>query len=100
MLAYDPLPPFQWSKTDFKDLPHYGMPDKFEFEPLIHQWKWLWMMSKKAQSIEQTHKYKWGQLLHYSQNAFYFNFLLSDELFPIKFDKIYDFRSFTRSFGF
>jgi len=39
--AFDPLPPFQWSKTDFKDLPHHGMPDKFEFEPLIHQWKWL-----------------------------------------------------------
>jgi len=39
--AYDPLPPFQWSKTDFKDLPHHGMPDRFEFEPLIHKWKWL-----------------------------------------------------------
>jgi len=39
--TYDPLPPFQWSTSDFKDLPHYGMPDKFEFEPLIHHWKWL-----------------------------------------------------------
>jgi len=41
--AFDPLPPFQWSQTDFKDIPHYGHPDRFEFEPLIHQWKWLWM---------------------------------------------------------
>lgn len=39
--TYDDLPPFQWSKTDFLSLPHYGMPDKFEFEPLIHKWKWL-----------------------------------------------------------
>jgi len=41
--TYDPLPPFQWSKAsqDIKSLPHYGMPDKFEFEPIIHQWKWL-----------------------------------------------------------
>jgi hypothetical protein len=39
--TYDPLPAFQWSKSDFKDLPHYGQPDKFEFEPVIHEWKWL-----------------------------------------------------------
>jgi hypothetical protein len=39
--TYDPLPPFQWSKSDFKDLPHHGQPDRFEFEPEIHQWKWL-----------------------------------------------------------
>lgn len=39
--TYDPLPPFRWSTSDFKDLPHYGQPDQFAFGPLVHQWKWL-----------------------------------------------------------
>ncbi|ODM95390.1 putative phospholipase B-like 2 [Orchesella cincta] len=39
--TYDPLPPFRWSTSDFKNLPHYGQPDLFAFEPLIHQWHWL-----------------------------------------------------------
>jgi len=39
--TYDPLPPFRWSTSDFKNLPHHGQPDLFSFEPMIHQWKWL-----------------------------------------------------------
>jgi hypothetical protein len=39
--TYDPLPPFQWSKSSLNNRPHFGMPDKYEFEPIIHQWKWL-----------------------------------------------------------
>jgi len=39
--TYDPLPPFEFSKSDLKDKPHHGIPDKLEFEPLIHHWKWL-----------------------------------------------------------
>ncbi|CAG7715957.1 unnamed protein product [Allacma fusca] len=39
--TYDPLPPFQWSKSTLNKLPHYGMPDKFEFEPIVPRWKWL-----------------------------------------------------------
>jgi len=35
------LPPFQWSTSDFKDLPHLGHPDKFDFDPVIHNWKWI-----------------------------------------------------------
>jgi len=37
----DNIPPFQWSKADFKDAHHYGMPDKYEYEPIIHHWKWV-----------------------------------------------------------
>lgn len=39
--TYDPLPPFQWSKSSVSKLRHFGQPDKFQFEPLIHHWKWL-----------------------------------------------------------
>jgi len=39
--TYDPLPSFEFSKSDLKDKPHHGIPDKLEFEPLIHHWKWL-----------------------------------------------------------
>jgi hypothetical protein len=37
----DNIPPFQWSKADFKDAQHYGMPDKYEYDPVIHHWKWI-----------------------------------------------------------
>ncbi|XP_076344421.1 phospholipase B domain containing lamina ancestor isoform X2 [Tachypleus tridentatus] len=37
---HDPLPPFQWSKSDFaKDEPHYGHPDLWVFEPIVYHWK-------------------------------------------------------------
>jgi len=39
--TYDPLPPFEWSTSSEKDRPHHGMPDRYEFEPIIHHWKWL-----------------------------------------------------------
>src|ERR1700684_3163339 len=38
--TYDPLPPFEFSKSDLKDKPHWGIPEKSEFEPLVHHWKW------------------------------------------------------------
>ncbi|XP_013790770.1 putative phospholipase B-like 2 [Limulus polyphemus] len=38
--THDPLPPFQWSKSDFsKDLPHHGHPDLWVFKPVTHHWK-------------------------------------------------------------
>uniref|UniRef100_A0A4Q8K3A3 Phospholipase B-like n=2 Tax=Liphistius sp. SGP-2016 TaxID=1905180 RepID=A0A4Q8K3A3_9ARAC len=38
--TYDPLPPFQWSKTDFgKTMPHEGHPDLWKFEPIVHKWQ-------------------------------------------------------------
>ena len=37
--AYDDVPPFQWSKADFRDeVSHYGMPDLWNFEPVIYNW--------------------------------------------------------------
>jgi len=37
--TYDPLPPFQWSKSDFeKDVPHAGHPDLWTFKPIVHKW--------------------------------------------------------------
>ena len=37
--TYDDLPPFQWSKADFEsDTPHYGMPDLWNFKPIIRKW--------------------------------------------------------------
>ncbi|XP_054714812.1 putative phospholipase B-like 2 [Uloborus diversus] len=37
--TYDPLPPFQWSKSDFDKLvKHEGHPDLWKFEPVIHKW--------------------------------------------------------------
>jgi hypothetical protein len=38
--TYDPLPPFQWSKSGLNER-HFGMPDKYQFEPIIHHWHWL-----------------------------------------------------------
>ena len=38
--TYDDLPPFRWSEVDFaKDTPHYGHPDLWKFDPVVHQWK-------------------------------------------------------------
>jgi len=37
--TYDNLPPFQWTKSDFKDVPHVGQPDLWKFSPIIHKWK-------------------------------------------------------------
>ncbi|XP_021942311.1 putative phospholipase B-like 2 isoform X2 [Zootermopsis nevadensis] len=34
------LPPFQWSTSDYKNLPHLGHPDVFKFEPVLFKWKW------------------------------------------------------------
>lgn len=37
--TYDPLPPFQWSKSDFdKTVKHKGHPDLWKFTPIIHKW--------------------------------------------------------------
>ncbi|GIY39257.1 putative phospholipase B-like 2 [Caerostris darwini] len=37
--AYDPLPPFQWSKSDFdKTVRHVGHPDLWKFKPIVHNW--------------------------------------------------------------
>ncbi|XP_035209140.1 putative phospholipase B-like 2 isoform X2 [Stegodyphus dumicola] len=37
--TYDPLPPFQWSKSDFdKEVKHEGHPDLWKFKPIIHKW--------------------------------------------------------------
>ena len=36
--TWDPLPPFQWSKQDFKDTPHVGHPDIWTFNPIIPKW--------------------------------------------------------------
>ncbi|KAK3587635.1 hypothetical protein CHS0354_032843 [Potamilus streckersoni] len=32
--TWDDLPPFQWSTSDFKDIPHHGIPDLCKFEPI------------------------------------------------------------------
>ncbi|KAK3084276.1 hypothetical protein FSP39_010917 [Pinctada imbricata] len=35
--TYDQLPPFQWSKADFRfDTPHEGQPDLFKFDPILY----------------------------------------------------------------
>ena len=37
--TYDQQPPFQWSKSDFKDkVNHIGHPDLFKFEPITTNW--------------------------------------------------------------
>ncbi|KAG8181375.1 hypothetical protein JTE90_008843 [Oedothorax gibbosus] len=37
--TYNPLPPFQWSKSDFdKTVKHEGHPDLWKFKPIIHKW--------------------------------------------------------------
>lgn len=37
--TYDPLPPFQWSKTDFNTtISHDGMPDLWKFDPVHVSW--------------------------------------------------------------
>ncbi|KAG8181373.1 hypothetical protein JTE90_008842 [Oedothorax gibbosus] len=37
--TYDPLPPFQWSKTDFDiTVKHEGQPDLWKFKPIVHKW--------------------------------------------------------------
>jgi len=37
--TYDPLPPFQWSKSDFaSSTPHEGHPDLFQFDPVQYEW--------------------------------------------------------------
>lgn len=34
------LPPFQWSKSDYRNLPHLGHPDVFQYQPVLFKWKW------------------------------------------------------------
>ncbi|XP_074643309.1 putative phospholipase B-like 2 [Tubulanus polymorphus] len=34
----DTQPPFQWSKSDYKAVPHEGHPDLFKFPPVLHDW--------------------------------------------------------------
>jgi len=37
--THDPLPPFQWSKSDFeKTVAHFGHPDLWLFKPVLHEW--------------------------------------------------------------
>ncbi|XP_077996109.1 putative phospholipase B-like 2 [Glandiceps talaboti] len=36
--THDQQPVFQWSKSDYKDLPHLGHPDKFDFSPVVVNW--------------------------------------------------------------
>jgi len=36
--TFDPLPPFRWSEQDFKDTPHVGHPDLWQFQPVIVAW--------------------------------------------------------------
>ncbi|KAI0207905.1 putative phospholipase B-like 2 [Lamellibrachia satsuma] len=36
--TYDDLPPFQWSKSGYKDVPHVGQPDLWAFKPIKHKW--------------------------------------------------------------
>ncbi|XP_063826325.1 putative phospholipase B-like lamina ancestor [Ostrinia nubilalis] len=39
-LNRDVIKPFQWSESDYKDRPHQGFPDKWEFEPFKPKWSW------------------------------------------------------------
>jgi len=34
------IPPFQWSKSDYQNLPHLGHPDVFQYQPVLFKWKW------------------------------------------------------------
>jgi len=34
------IPPFQWSKSDYQNLPHLGHPDVFQYQPVLFEWKW------------------------------------------------------------
>ena len=37
--AFDQVPPFQWSKSDFAGtVKHMGQPDLWKFEPVHHKW--------------------------------------------------------------
>jgi hypothetical protein len=37
--TFDPLPPFQWSKSDYaKTVTHVGHPDLWTFKPVQHKW--------------------------------------------------------------
>ena len=36
--TWDPLPPFRWSLQDFRDTPHEGHPDLWQFNPIIPVW--------------------------------------------------------------
>ena len=36
--TFDPLPPFQWSTSDYKNDPHLGHPDLWVFKPVIANW--------------------------------------------------------------
>ena len=35
----DDQPPFEWNKSGFEDVPHFGLPNKWDFKPLVYQWK-------------------------------------------------------------
>jgi len=37
--TWDPLPPFRWSEQDFKDTPHIGQPDLWQFDPIRVKWE-------------------------------------------------------------
>lgn len=37
--TFDPLPPFRWSEQDFKDTPHVGHPDLWQFKPVKVTWQ-------------------------------------------------------------
>ena len=36
--TFDPLPPFQWSASDFQNLSHVGQPDLWNFKPFQTKW--------------------------------------------------------------
>jgi len=46
--TWDPLPPFRWSDQDFKDTPHVGHPDLWQFPPLQHTWSMLGLRGSPA----------------------------------------------------
>jgi len=37
--TWDPLPAFRWSEQDFKDTPHIGHPDLWQFQPIRVKWE-------------------------------------------------------------
>ncbi|GFR04137.1 putative phospholipase B-like 2 [Trichonephila clavata] len=47
--TYDPLPPFQWSKSDFdKKVKHEGHPDLWKFKPIVHKWFIIYKLKMTA----------------------------------------------------
>ena len=61
--TFDPLPPFRWSTSDFRNLSHVGQPDLWNFAPIQTTWiHWCRLNTRIVVCYQSTFSWTWMYL--------------------------------------